>query len=226
MGNSRTPGARAAFYYRGMPQRRPPRLSVILAIAAAVALGGWFFRYHIRDDLFARNFGVVEAGQIYRSGRQTPAMMEQIVRANGIRTIIDLGAFAPGSREEAIADQTAKALGVTRFRFGLYGDGTGDPNEYVAALRLMTDPALRPVLVHCAAGAQRTSGCVVLYRHHVQGQPLAGAFPESFAFKHDPGRNPNLAPYLNRWSTEIGAALKDGTRIDYREPGSPHARSE
>lgn len=209
-----------------MPAHRPPRPSVVLALVTAVALSGWFFRYHVRDDLFARNFGVVEAGQIYRSGRQTPAMMERIVKAHGIKTIIDLGAFEPGSREEASADQTAKALGVARHRFGLFGDGTGDPNEYVAALRLLADPALRPVLVHCAAGAQRTSGCVVLYRHLVQGRPLTEAFPESFEFKHDPRRNPKLRPYLDRWSAAIGTAFKDGTRIEYQESAEPHSTRE
>lgn len=184
----------------------------------AVTLGAWFARYHVRDDLWPRNFGVVEAGQIYRSGRQTPAMMERLVREHGIRTIIDLGAFGLDTREEREAQRTAAALGVDRFRFTLQGDGTGDPNEYVAALRLMTDPARRPVLVHCAAGAQRTSGCVVLYRHIVQGKTVDQVFPEAFEFEHDSRRNPKLRPYLDQWTPAIVESFKTGVRIPFEEP--------
>lgn len=191
---------------------------VIALIAAVAVLGGFTLRYHVRDNVWPRNFGVVEEGKLYRSGRQTPAMFERLVREHRIKTIVDMGAFAEGSREEEFAARTAKALGVDRLVFRLEGDGTGDPNSYVRALRVIADPARQPVLIHCAAGAQRTSGCIMLYRNITQGQPLDKVYEEAFDFEHDPARNPKLWPYIYRWRDAINRAVKYGGTIDWK-PG-------
>jgi protein tyrosine phosphatase (PTP) superfamily phosphohydrolase (DUF442 family) len=44
-----------------------------------------------------------------------------------------------------------------------------DDDDLARFLRVATDPALRPVLVHCAQGADRTGACVAAYRLAVQG---------------------------------------------------------
>jgi protein tyrosine/serine phosphatase len=177
-------------------QRRGILLSHVLIAIAAVTLSGLYFRYTIRDNVIPRNFGVVEAGQIYRSGRLSTAMMAKVVRENNIKLVIDLGAFAPGSPEEILAQRTAQALGVRRVRFSLEGDGTGNPQHYVDALKLVADPANHPVLVHCAAGSERTSGCIMLYRRAFQGVPFETSMAESREHKHDPEGNPALTKYL------------------------------
>jgi protein tyrosine/serine phosphatase len=189
----------------------------VLLIVGVCALGALFVRYHVRDHVWPRNFGVVEEGRIYRAGRQTPAMMARLVREHGIKTIVDLGNVAPGSVESARWDGVAKALGVERFNFLLWGDGTGDPNQYVEALMVVNDPARQPVLVHCAAGAQRTSACTIFYRANVQGWPIDKAIEEAGEFRHDQARNPNLRRYVERWNQAIGESLKSGARIPYGE---------
>lgn len=199
------------------------RLHPLIAIfsIALLATGlGFGFRYGVRDDLFARNFGVVEAGKVFRSGRQTPAMMKRLVEANRIKTIVDLGAYPEKSVEEKQSQAVAAALGVKRVRFFLHGDGTGDPNAYVSALRVMLDPANHPVLVHCATGAQRTSGCVMLYRLATQGKSLDESYAEAQEYKHVPRRNPNLMPYLKQWGEKVVDALAGTARIPYSAPGA------
>lgn len=183
--------------------RRGILLSHVLIAVAVVTLGGLFFRYNIRDNVIPRNFGVVEQGQIYRSGRLSSAMMAKVVRENNIKLVIDLGAFAPGSPEEILAQRTAQALGVRRVRFSLEGDGTGNPQHYIDALKLVADPANRPVLVHCAAGSERTSGCIMLYRRAFEGVPFETSMAESRAHKHDPEGNPALTEYLRKNGEEI-----------------------
>ncbi len=185
-------------------------LIAIFTVALLACGLGFGFRYGVRDDLFARNFGVVEEGKVFRSGRQTPAMMKHLVEQHKIKTIVDLGAYGDGSIEEKQAQATAAALGVRRVRYYLHGDGTGDPNAYVAALRVMVDAASHPVLVHCAAGAQRTSGCVMLYRLATKGEPFENTYAEAQAYKHRPARNPHLLPYLQRWGDKIVDALAAG----------------
>ena len=189
------------------------RLVVIVVIVVGVIYGIKKTRY----QFIARNFGVVEAGEIYRSGRLTPRMFRKVVGENNIRTVLDLGAYVPGSPEDLREQQLAEELGAERYRFYLDGDGTGNPNYYVQALRLMSDPEAQPILIHCAAGAQRTGVIVLLYRHIIQGQDLAHAYPESFQYKHKPDEWPLLA-YVAQWNDEIAAALRTGEPIPGFEP--------
>ena len=189
------------------------RLVVIVVIVVGVIYGIKKTRY----QFIARNFGVVEAGEIYRSGRLTPRMFRKVVGENNIRTVLDLGAYVPGSPEDLREQQLAEELGAERYRFYLDGDGTGNPNYYVQALRLMSDPEAQPILIHCAAGAQRTGVIVLLYRHIIQGQDLAQAYPESFQYKHKPDEWPLLA-YVAQWNDEIAAALRTGEPIPGFDP--------
>lgn len=195
---------------------RPPNSTGRWLIWAAIALGalGLFWRYAARDHLVARNFGVVEAGHLYRSGRLTPTATRQVHDRYHIKTIIDLGAYEPGSPEERVANRTAEALGITRYQFHLEGDGTGNPNHYVGALRLIADPDNHPVLVHCAAGSYRTSGCVILYRHHMQGKSVESVFPEAFEHNYDASKSWKLMAYLADWGDKIGGALKSGGWVE------------
>ncbi len=189
------------------------RLVVIVVIVVGVIYGIKKTRY----QFIARNFGVVEAGEIYRSGRLTPRMFRKVIGENNIKTVLDLGAYVRGSPEDLREQHLAEELGAERYRFYLEGDGTGNPNYYVQALRLMSDPEAQPILIHCAAGAQRTGVIVLLYRHIIQGQDLAQAYPESFQYKHKPDEWPLLA-YVAQWNDEIAAALRTGEPIPGFEP--------
>lgn len=194
-----------------MPSSRPNRAAAItLGVVAALALSGVTYRYGIHPDVSPKNFSVVDPGKVYRSGELTPASTERVVRDRGIKTIIDLGSYDKDPIGETIAHRTAKALKVDRRVFRLEGDGRGNPQAYVEALRIMTDPARQPVLVHCSAGAQRTSACVLLYREIVQGWTRDRAMPEAFAHDHDPRSNPHMTPYLDAHEREISDALKAG----------------
>ncbi|MEE8155591.1 MAG: tyrosine-protein phosphatase [Phycisphaerales bacterium] len=189
------------------------RLVVIVVLVAGVIYGIKKTRY----QFIARNFGVVEAGEIYRSGRLTPRMFRKTVGENSIKTVLDLGAYQPGSPEDLREQQLAEELGAERYRFQLDGDGTGNPNYYVQALRLMSDPEAQPILIHCAAGAQRTGACVLLYRLIIQGQDLAQAYPESFQYKHNPD-NWRLLAYVVQWNDEIADSLRTSEPIPGFEP--------
>ncbi|HRJ50701.1 MAG: tyrosine-protein phosphatase [Phycisphaeraceae bacterium] len=175
-------------------------------LAATLSLASWSVNR-------PKNFGVVEPGRVYRSGELTPSAMKKVVQAHGIKTVIDLGAYEAGSGEEARARQTARALGVTRFVLRLEGDSTGNPNYYVQALRLINDPDRQPVLVHCAAGAQRTSCLILLQRHIVEGREYGTVFNEARRHRHDPGNNPYVLLMLAQWTEKIARAYREGGLI-------------
>lgn len=190
-------------------------LAAVLVVCGSAAIGGVGYRHVIEPDLVPKNAGVVVPGAIYRSGELTPAATRQVVERHGIRTIIDFGAHEPGSSEEVRAQRVAAALGVTRHRFNLGGDATGDPNEYVEAMRIALDPGNQPVLVHCAAGSERTGCFVILYRHHIEGVPIDEAYGEAMTHRHDPERNPRLRVVLERYAEAVGYSLKTGERIPF-----------
>lgn len=185
-------------------------------VIAGVSIAAWFggVRWHFSP----KNFGVVEEGVLYRSAALTPAATKIVRDEYQIKTIVDLGAYDRDPEGERIAEETAEALGVRRLSFRLEGDGTGNPNAYVQALAVINDPANHPVLVHCSAGAQRTSGCVILYKEIIKGLPFDPAYEESKSYKHDPRKNPRLKPYLKTWQERIAESFKTGTAIPGFDP--------
>lgn len=201
------------------PPSNTARLIVLAAVIAALGAWAYYGKGGVRDHLVPRNFGVVEQGHVYRAAALTPSALRRVHAEHGIRTIIDLGGFDVDPRGDALSQRTAESLGITRYVFPLSGDGTGNPNAYVAALRVLADERNHPVLVHCSAGAQRTSGCIVLYRDVIQLRDNGDARREAFDFRHDPSDNPRLFEYLDTWQDDIERAFRAG--IDAQVPGQP-----
>jgi len=191
---------------------------IALAITGAVVV----YSKQVRPSFTPMNFGVITAGEIYRSGRPTPAAADRAAERYGLKSVIDLGTYPIGSADQNRLEATYRALGLEYHRLPLIGDGTGDPNLYALALRMMTDPANQPVLVHCGSGAQRTSGLTTLYRYIVQGVPMAEAFEESRAYRHDPADNPALKAMLDRWAEPIARVYEKGGLIEYDGPVREH----
>jgi len=194
-----------------------------LLIVGVIALGSVAWVNTIAPNLSPKNFGVVSEGQLLRSGELSPRAFERVVTDHDVRTVIDLGAHHPGSPGDQREQRTLDALGVERVSLRLFGDAQGDPNEYVRALRVMTDPERAPVLVHCAAGAQRTGAAVAFYRMLIEGTSLDQAMREAERFGHDPADNPRLREMLETWSEPIRQSLETGEPIPYDGPTPPPA---
>lgn len=191
-----------------------PRFLRNAGIAVAlVGLSAWFVVAGVVPNLVPKNFGVVEPGVLYRSGELTPEAMRDAVTDHGVRTIIDFGAHDLDPAGEARERSVAESLGVRRVVLPLWGDATGDPNRYAEALRIITDPASQPVLIHCAAGSERTGCMVALYRDLVQGWDKDRALAEAADFRHDPQKNPDLRPMFERWRDEIERSWRTGEPI-------------
>lgn len=159
--------------------------------------------------VFPKNFGVVVPDKIYRSGELTVSALADVVRGHNIKTIIDMGAYEPGTPEDTLQAMAAESLGVERYVLRLEGDGSGDPTMYLESLRLMTDESKLPMLIHCGAGSERTGMLVVFYRNIVQGVEVDRAFEEAKRFSHDPRRNPRLRPLIDYILEPLRAAYEN-----------------
>ena len=200
--------------------RRGISKPLLLLISLGLLAGGVSIAWRkvIRDQVIPKNFGVVEAGKLYRAGGLTESTMRDVVAEHKIRTIVDLGAFDHEPQREAGMQKLADELNVNRHVFRLKGDATGNPNDYVAALRYMTDPANQPVLVMCSAGAQRTGAAVILYRCLTENRTIQQAYPDSFNYRHDPGKDWVMLAYLADWNDDIQQAYHSGGWIDSQPP--------
>ena len=160
-----------------------------------------------------RNFSTVEEGVLYRSGRLEAPALRRVIEEHGLVTIVDLGGWdanpAQWQANQAVADE----LGVTRYALHMSGDGRANPNGYLAALRILADPANQPALVHCAGGSERTGTAVVLYRHLVQGRLIQPSYEESLEHGHKP-KDYEWIAFLADWLDEIGVAWRAGGWIE------------
>ena len=105
------------------------------------------------------NLYQIEAG-FYR-GAQPSAIGFRELAALGILNVLDLAGGSGDGRYST--DGTVKLFQIPMSAWGLRDD------LVLKALRIMTDPAKRPLMVHCAHGADRTGALVALYRVVVQG---------------------------------------------------------
>ena len=169
-----------------------------------------------------RNFGVVEEGAIYRSGRLEAPELRRAIAAHGLATVIDLGGWEGNEAEWQANQAVADELGVTRYAIHMPADARANPNGYLAVLRLLADRANHPVLVHCDAGDERTGAVVVLYRHLVEGKLVQPSYEESFVYGHA-AEDYGWIAYLVDWLGALRRAWRAGGWIEGLPPVEPRA---
>lgn len=106
---------------------------------------------------------------LYRSAQPTDAGFRELA-ALGVKTVLDVKG---GDGDAATARGTSlKLLHVPMTAWGLKDD------RVLEALRILSDPSNRPLVVHCQHGADRTGALVALYRVVVQGWSKEDAIRE------------------------------------------------
>ena len=181
---------------RRFSQQRLPRFVVIVLLIGG---GAYVFDQYIKWNLFPKRWGVVEPAAIYRSGQLSPMQIRKQIEKHSIDVIVSLTGPIPGDVEYEAEKQATKDYGIERVTFPLRGDGTGDIEQYAAAIAKIHQSIRddKIVLVHCAAGTQRTGGVVASYRILVQGRSPVEAVEEMRQYGWRPDKNPVLLPYIN-----------------------------
>jgi protein tyrosine/serine phosphatase len=135
-------------------------VTVLLLIAGPVA-----FACHQQAQ--TRNFRVVRAGVLYRSGQMTLDGLKRVIHDYGIRTVVNL---REGVTRADVAEETycvAEEINFLRIppRNWAEVDGVVPVEEGVRKFKgVMSDPRNYPVLVHCMAGIHRTGAYCAIYR--------------------------------------------------------------
>lgn len=198
----------------------------ILVLAAAVFAAGTLAICHeqvtlLRDHFVPKRWGVVEKGAIYRSGQLSRNLVKKMLATNHIQRVVDLTFDDPNDKNHSAELAAIAELGIERRLCPLLSDGTGDVHIYAEAVAAVAEAARegKPVLVHCAAGAQRTGGVVAFYRLLVQKKSPEFVLAEMQKYQYDPRRSPRLLEYVNTNIGQIAEDLvKDGTIDRVPEP--------
>jgi len=192
------------------PTRRGGRrVGVALASIALLAAAWLVWKVVVSPRVFPKRFGVVIDNALYRSGRIHPSLLPTVLERYGIDDIVTLMYSGSAPQYQAFEASLAADRGIRFERFGLDGDGTGDPATVVDALVAIHAAVGRgeQVLVQCAAGSERTGAIVYLYRTLVLGQPADAAYEELLRYGHRPSRNPKLESFLNAHMAYFADAL-------------------
>jgi protein tyrosine/serine phosphatase len=170
----------------------------------------------IRDRVIPKRFGVVEQGRIYRSGQISAALIKKVLAEHNIRVIVDLTTNEPNDPDQRADKKAAAELNIKILRFPLSGNGTGDVNYYAGAVTAIANAEKEnlPVLVHCAAGTQRTGGVIAVYRLLVQKKDPAFVISEMKRYDWSPKGNPDLPLYLNSNMAQLAEMLKQAGVIN------------
>lgn len=159
------------------------------------------------------NFHTVTPGVLYRSGQLSPERFEKLAERHGIRSVLNLQGATPGAAwwDDQVA--VARKLGIVHYDVGIRARFDPPPERIEEILQVFVE-APRPLLIHCRAGADRTSLAVAMWRMAVEGADKADARRQmSIVYGHIPfGQAAPMSRFFDRWSDEVAAdaATPDG----------------
>lgn len=183
-----------------------------LATGLVLISGGLaFWHYDVKNAFYPKKFGVVEPGMVYRSGRIHPWLIESVLEEHNIKVIVTLLVDVPTKAEEIAQKRAAEKLNVQIFRYPLGGAGRGKVEHYVAAIKAIVTAGRegKPVLVHCAAGVNRTGGVLAAYQLLVKRKSVDEVVAEmrQYGWGEIPKKEKALRDYLNNNLEEIARQL-------------------
>ena len=151
-----------------IPVRRAIRTVAGLALATA-AIAGWRWG--------TGNVGVVEPGEIYRSAQLDGDTLGRLIRAKGIRTVLNLRGPNPETAWYRAERAATIEAGATLIDIPMASDYWMTRDQAKTVIETL-DSCERPVLIHCQFGAERTGLVAVIAELIRPGGSLAEARAE------------------------------------------------
>ncbi len=139
---------------------------LLALLLAAMALFGWL--------VWEGNYHTVLRGELYRSGQLSATQLQQHIKQDGIRSIINLRGAAPRSEWYRQELAVAHRDGVAHSDVDLSADVPLSDTQMKQLVTLMANSP-KPLLLHCLGGADRTGLAAALYLYALKGEPAEQA---------------------------------------------------
>jgi hypothetical protein len=198
---------------RALPWRS---IVLVLIVGHVVGWGAFWWLNGGKRLFFPRKFATVEAG-FYRAGQIHRRLIEDVLVEHEIDLVVDLARDKPGDENAVAEKEIAARLGIPLLPLHrLSGSGSGEIEQYVDALAAVVEAreANQNVLVHCAAGSERTGTLVALYRLLYQDWEGPRAYEEYLSFRKRMPEEPKVSRYVNEHLADIAAALSARGLLD------------
>jgi protein tyrosine phosphatase (PTP) superfamily phosphohydrolase (DUF442 family) len=144
--------------------------------------------YYWYSNLQTYHLAVVQPGVLYRDGNRDLREFSHALRMTGAKTVVSLiddrelaDPAKPQFHEEA--DYCA-SQGIRDVRIPVPLGGWPSDDDLKKFIAIVSDPANRPVLVHCAQGVRRTGMFVAAYQESVLHESPEQAAAEMLGFGH------------------------------------------
>lgn len=126
------------------------------------------------------NFGVVEEGKIYRSAQPDEEFLKYLIKEYKIKSILSLRG------KEKLKEKFIKENHLNIFIFNLSYKKKPSEKQVKKILVIIENPLNQPILVHCAAGADRTGLIIAVLRIEKYGWTLYEVKKEMRYYRHHP----------------------------------------
>ncbi len=150
-------------------------------LSPAVLMAGYLVALQLTG-----NVHVVQPGIVYRSAQLGRGELEEFIKSHHIRSILNLrgdDATAEWYREEM---EAVKSTGIEHFDFGIGATSPVRAAQVEQILGILRS-APKPLLIHCASGADRSGLVAALYLAEVVGEPSEKAAEQlSLLYGHFP----------------------------------------
>ena len=123
-----------------------------------------------------RNWGVVEAGRLYRSNHPLPWQLQQAARRHGLRSVLNLRGHRMECGSDALGRARAGELGLIHADAPFESRGAPHRDRILRLAGLFAELP-EPVLIHCKSGADRT-GLVAGIWLLLQGRSVEAALDQ------------------------------------------------
>lgn len=183
---------------------------IIISTVAIIGCVIWWWSEN-RHRFFPKRWGEVVPGSIFRSGQLHRDLVEETLAEHGVDVIVCLRPHESDHPDHVSERAAADKLGIELVQLELVGDGTGDLEHYVTAVKKIkqVSDSGQQVLVHCAAGAYRTGVAVTFYRLLVEGADPSTIKEELLAYGWREKSDDKLLGYLDENMETMAGRLKE-----------------
>lgn len=118
---------------------------------------------YLSQELFKHNFYEVVPGKLFRSGEFSPEELQDTIREQGIRSILDLRLDGGDKDKHGILEAEVVAqVGAVYYHLPLKS-GRVPSRKTIKQLLAIYEQAPLPLLIHCSSGSHRTGVATALW---------------------------------------------------------------